>query len=1183
MRCVSLVSVAACLVGMVCRGDGLPVARAPFARHEAAVRPVEFLTFLYRTGPIWSPSKETYRWAELVSGDKSVLVAGSDSRVPGLDGDVGAGFGHLAFYAGKGERQKPGAEFLGEVRLLMKDGASPEKPRASDRLTVDEARSAFTWARAWAANGTNGVFTYTVRADGPARIRATWDAGIDRPTWDRLRLGDRLDVSLSVPDDRPAPHRTEVRTWELNPSDPSKRVTLTLSEPGPSGVLTADFHTSTALVTPPLPETGGVDFWLTDAYDVPPKPGRNLMTNGGFEQGWKGWRTQRGAPLAAVTNRPGVRFAELVPDAHTGRRALRIDMRGEKADMPAFKSAPLALESGRIYTVSAWIRSERGGSVALIPAPEGSMVKQTWPGGRAPRTSFSADRTWTRHAVTFIASSQGTNIQLWSSGGSVWIDDVTVVEGEDAPDATGDPVEARLASADEYNYFHVGQPRQMRLELTGRPSLTGAVSVSVLNFYHETVFRRAYPFALDAQGLGEIRLDALDAAALGTGVFVVRLDYAAADVRWRDYARFTVIAPLDGTHPLAGFFAHFPWFVRGWWFSVLAESADFVAQRMREMGVGATSWQPNATYAQGFWAPYFRTYGIVNKLHALQADLRVRYPDRFGWAKKGRGLAAFTNAVPEELSFIEAEAYRSAREAATNDIYWAFANEEELWHPLIQKARDFDRYFEYQYACWKGLKRGFDERGLTFYYAPTHGTAGYCHPSLHAILDGYREAARKRGFQYTCISVHTYHAIDGSILGPGDREADAEHLLRRLAHYGYPDTTPILFPEGFNILPLHIPDWGAKDWADVYVGTIPSQALGLREALHAGAMARAYLIDLKRYPQLKVDHTWQTRPYMDDAFTPSMFTMVMNTLGRLLPDPRFVGDAHPYPDVRAYCFRPNPTATEGVLALWTSANDVENGLRTGDVLTLDLPVDATFVDLMGNVREPLASQKTPTGVRVPLTPAPLFIRAGDPQALLRAVRAATGGTALARTRRPVPFRLGVPSAGARPDWQKVAAIPLTNAVRGEVSATARLSWGDGALALRVEVAGLKEPTLDLSFDGLADARETAQGGWGPDDCAYRLKGTDVSRTRETNTQFRDGGADGAPLEQAEIAETLTRRWMPTADGGIWEIVLTPRFISPIRCERGCRFGLNVSVSSSEGACSLVPSDRPSDWPLVELK
>ena len=1163
----------------------LPEAWAPFARTAPARREVKFAAFSYRTGKAWAPSKNAYPWAEFISGDKSVLIAGTDSRIAGMrppaEGVTANGFGHVVLYAGKRELRNPGEDCLGEIRFLVKNGGAWNEAWPCDRLVADKEAGTTTFARPWEAEGTNGVFTYTARAAGAGRVEVAWDVGVDRAAWDERRL-DRVFCMFYKPmNGKPTSLSETERRWDVSPEDSVRHITVTMTPIGPQGRIEADFHEATDYQWPPLPKVGGVDFWLSDAYDVPPKPGRDLMTNGGFEQGMKGWRTNRGAPIAAVLNHPGVRFSQIVGEARSGRSALKIDMKGERGDCPAFMSAPLALEPGKRYTASAWIRSDRsrGGGVALVPQPEGEMVKQEWVGGKRPDTACVAGPDWTRISVPFMASEQGTCIQIWPWGGPTWSDDVAVVEGDGADEAVGDPVEARLCSSDECNYFHVGQSRQMRLELYGRAGLSGEVRVSLQNYYHEKIFERPYSFALDAKGFGEVCLRELDAVDLGTGVFVVRLDYAAGAC-WRDYARFTVMAPHDGTHPVAGFFAHFPWFAGGgaYKYAVSGEYADLVATRMREMGIGATSWQPNSSYATGQWAPYYRKYGIVNKHHILQTDLKARYPERFGWGCPG--LAAFTNATPEELSFVEEEAYRSAKEAHPSDVYWTFSNEEELWHPLV-KQKKFDVYFKYQCACYRGLKRGFDERGMDFHYAPTHGTSAYCHPSHYDVMDGYLEAAARQGFRYTCVAVHTYHAVDGSILGAGDRDAGAEHLLGRLAHYGYPESTPILFPEGYNVLPMDIPDWGAKDWADVYHGTIPAQSLGLREALHAGVLARIYIIDLKRYPRLKVDHTWLARPYMDDAFTPYMYTMVMNTLGHVLPDPRFIGEARPYPDVRAYCFRPTPDSTDGVLAVWTSANDVEKGLRAGDVLTMPLPDDASFVDLMGNARAPSAKQRTSSGVRVPLTFAPLFIRSGNPQGLLSAVRQATGGKK-AEKESGGAVCLPARELGTPEDWSRCAPLPLTNGVSGSVSATARIGWTNDKLVLLVEESGAKSPTLDVLIDGLADARSTGLNGPGPDDCAYRFVGASACRTREANTQFRDGGASGLAPTDAEIERTLAREWKPTAAGGCWRIEFASRHVSPVRIERGAKFGLDLRLTASEGCAALSIDGTPRTYPLIEL-
>ena len=124
----------------------LPEAWAPFEQGQPERRTPEFLSFPYRTGKPWAPSKETYAWAEFAAGDKSVLVGGTDARAQGM-GAGGSGFGHLALYAGKNVKLKPGTDFLGEIRFRVKDGGPWNESWKADRLVADPATKTFIWTR----------------------------------------------------------------------------------------------------------------------------------------------------------------------------------------------------------------------------------------------------------------------------------------------------------------------------------------------------------------------------------------------------------------------------------------------------------------------------------------------------------------------------------------------------------------------------------------------------------------------------------------------------------------------------------------------------------------------------------------------------------------------------------------------------------------------------------------------------------------------------------------------------------------------------------------------------------------------------------------------------------------------------------------------------------------------------
>ena len=386
-----------------------------------------------------------------------------------------------------------------------------------------------------------------------------------------------------------------------------------------------------------------------------------------------------------------------------------------------------------------------------------------------------------------------------------------------------------------------------------------------------------------------------------------------------------------------------------------------------------------------------RKYGIVNRLHAVSRELPELYPDlcKPGMPNYPKSL---TNAVPEKVAFIEKAAYEIGMKAAPDDNYWAFYNEEDAEMPAIRYAKTHEErrkvcedWFQYQYACWKGLKKAFDERGIKLMYAPTHGCGGYT-PDWHGrdTMDCYMEVANEHNFRYDFIAIHTYGSIDRSYLGKWDRDEDAAYLLSRMAHYGYPESTPVMFSEGYNMLPFFIPRWGVLAFADVYPhGWTASLDLGWREFLQAGAMARLYIMDLKYWPRVMTSHSWQNRPVADAQMSPVMWNIVPNTLGHLLPSPKFVGNVK-HAGWWAYVFR---QGRYSVAAVWTNDRQVELGRKKGMVLKIALPDDARFVDLMGN-RRAAPPENADGTTSVPLTPAPLFIVSKDAEGLLKACEGA---------------------------------------------------------------------------------------------------------------------------------------------------------------------------------------------------
>ena len=793
--------------------------------------------------------------------------------------------------------------------------------------------------------------------------------------------------------------------------------------------------------------SGIIDFWKEDAVDVPRDPTGNLLANGSFEQGLTGWNYWWNGEPWSVVAATGEPLESITDEAKVGDKALR--MRGSKprGTYETLQSAPISIKPGVPHVLSAWVRraaGEKGKAEISLRADNASQlgIVRGEEGNPAKTTVALEDDEWHFVELAFTSVIGDCKVVLSGGGAAAVVDGVRVERAGNGEWGTGNGragahpasasfavrasrlgdmrtpqcVEGRLVTASEENIVNWGTPINARLVLSGPDGVEGSVRVTVRNFYNETVYDKTFAFKLPENKV--LPLD-FDPAKLGTGVFVLgtefllnvasaagsfgvseKCDFEVSELsktpklheakaiatRYRGpYQRFAILKPLDGRHATANFYVQFPYYEK-------SSNGEKLARYAKSVGYTTTTWEYNALFADEN-APTVklrRKYGISARLHCLSSELAKKYPDRFGPGKEG--LKAFTNAVPEQIEFIEKEAYLAGLGAAADDIWWALWNEEDGQLPTLRNAKSSEaRYaaceswFEYQYACWKGLKKAFDERGLKLMYAPTHGSCNYIHTERREMIDFFMEVAAKHGFHYDFIAVHTYHAIDKSVLGSCDRDEHAAHLFSRMAHYGYPETTPVMFSEGFNNLPFVMQRWNTEVSADNYQNGGPASLdLGWREFLQAGAMARMHIMDLKYWPRVMTSHSWQHRLVADAQMSPFMWNMVPNTLGHLLPSPKFLGDVK-RDGWRAYVFR---QGDYGVAAVWTNERQAELGRKKGMTLELALPDDARFVDLMGNPRSPFPVPRSP--ILLPLTPAPLFIVSRDAERLMKVFENAGG-------------------------------------------------------------------------------------------------------------------------------------------------------------------------------------------------
>ena len=1113
----------------------LPVVPAPFEPTGKARQSIEVLTWNYKSWA-FAPDNEYLVWAELRAGDRSVLAQGEDKRVrkgggSGAGSKSTTGFGRVAVYAGKRAAQKPGDILLESIRLLG-PGEDPKADYkdARDDIQVDRDAKKVTWRRT--LNGK--TYGYEVFATGAGKVAVEYDAAMTATP---------VDVATNMMG----------VTVKIVPPAGKRR-----------GRIAIDLGESAAARFRGTPPTSGVDFWSTDALHVPVKTGRNLLTNPGFEQRMKSWCDPNGNHQIRVDELEqisgGKPLTGITTDARTGRYAMYFKSKGGTCE-PVY-SHPVPIFAGRTYTASFWVKGNSSACYSLEVLPPDfyhkrityQTVKCANPG------NGKTGPEWNRVTKSFTSTGNGVvlGIRSWTDCDLV-IDDFQLEEGDTATDFDPNPAEADLLLSREWNFQPLGEKMNARLALSGRPNLKGEVKVTVSDFYSETLFKKTVPFALDGKGLAEAKLD-LDSAIAESGMFFVRYTFKADGKLWYDYSRFEVAKPLEGKHPTARFFGIFD---ENWCRSGLAPE---LSDRVKALGWGVSTHISIAGTTKGRAAEYMHRAGVVPVLHTVGHEMARFYPGKFGWATPD--FRPFTNVCPEKIRMVYDSAYRCGLECATNDVWWALSNEEELSIPVLKKNRDYDTWAHYQKAAYDGLKKAFDERGLRLLYGPSHGVVGGSKDGGVKALEGYITAAEKLGLKYDFVGVHQAWALDGASIGSwSGRETNLDDLEEMLARHGMQDCY-ILHPENFYMLAQYIPSWGSIDWCDSYQGTLPTHALGNREFFHAGLLARAFVTDLKRYPRLALNHPWMQRFVIDRQLSPSCWGHVANTFGHLLPDPRFVGWAMPLDCVRGYVFR---QGDHGVLAVWTTDNDVEMGVKRGPVLQMDLPPDARYFDLMG-------VERRGDGRNVPLTCAPIFIVAKESRTLLVALETAKcPDLKPAKTRTfaaPQP-QVEVRRCGASgPDWTKVAPLAgCADAGRGIV----KMAWNDEALFIRIEAKD--RGVVRIGFDGIADARKTRARGLGPDDSVYDFSGATIRRVKCVNTQFADDTTQAASDE--EVVRDFRRAFTPNAaGGGVWEIAVVPRFLTPTRLEPGSKAGFGFAAVQSGEEPDL---GDPVDWTLLELK
>lgn len=713
-----------------------------------------------------------------------------------------------------------------------------------------------------------------------------------------------------------------------------------------TGSFTLDFGATAVQSVDAPPPVAGVDFWRNDRTHVPAPTTCNLMPNPSFEQGLRHWTWWFGGGKYVPTDKSAYSVSG---DARFGNTSLLV--RNEGGGM-AIMSFPVPVEKGAAYTVSFHAKSEQDKGflcLGVMSALRTDGSKMGWQEGFKYRHALTTD--WQRYAFTFTSDTAAISLLISPGGAPVRVDGIQVEKGTAPSEYTGPDVEGSLRTSDPDCMLALGQAIEAGFDLSGKPETTGTVEVSLSDYYRETLFRQAFPFALDKDGRATVVLP-FDALNLGTGIFIMRVDYRlAGQPPYSDYYRFSIMDFLANTHATKNLYGNL--------FDLRHTRADDLGRNYRRWGFGSTSYN--------FREPVEALYGIRNFTETIYSFLtpeqRPDYYAAMGWTDRGLPVSTWTEFTPERLARIEDICYDVVKRNPAVPV-WAPTCEIE-GTPLL-RAGNYDEWGKFQVAAFRGIKRA----NPAAIVLPDTGTSGLNRLRGFKEQEGYLRSTQGK-VKWDAMAAHPYGSLDG-VCGADDLDANTAQFIELMKKYGYGPETPIFYTEGFNITDTNIPEWGSGGAYDNYGGGRASYDTGWREFIHAAWVARTYLICLKYWPQVQQFNIWVGAPFFDLHFAPLFVCGVPNTLGHLLANPTYKADIRPVGGIRGYAFEDDQG--RGVAAIWCAMDKVDNGLERGPEMLVKFagPVPE-FIDLMGNLRR---AESKDGMVTIQLTSAPLFLRSG---------------------------------------------------------------------------------------------------------------------------------------------------------------------------------------------------------------
>lgn len=686
------------------------------------------------------------------------------------------------------------------------------------------------------------------------------------------------------------------------------------------------------------PPVGSVDFWERDRLHVQTPITRNRMPNPSFEQGLRYWNWWWGGGKYLPSQQGCYDIAD---EGYVGKHSLWIKPSPSRQPIMSF-SIPVKKKTR--YTISFYAKADKANKTFSLGACcplRGSKYGYQY--GFAQKHKATLD--WKRYSFQYDSDQLALYLLVNGIGGNLWIDGIQIEEADKPTAFTSPNVEGRLLTSHPDNMIEKGDSLNTRFILAGQSGLSGRVELSMTNVFREVVFQDEQSFTLDKDGQAVLPMNVLP-EKFGEGVFVLKARFITQDQpSYCDYYRMDIMDSLENRHAtknLFGTLSHAFRITRG----------DDLLQRFMRWGMGSTSYSSRSQSQEDLLNKY-----RVDNLLCIASDV-LRGPQRDLLKSLKKDLVN----LPEDMAQQVEQAAYDAAMIRPWARHWALCTEIE-GAPLIRQKRFKEYAQKVLIPAYKGFKRA-NPANIVY---PDGGTSGYSMTRGFHQMEGYLKETYGK-VKWDAIAVHPYWNLDGAG-GTHDWDTETKRLIDQMARYGYGPETPIDFTECFNVLPMNIPQWGANMWGDSYLSGKPSYDWGWREYMHASWVCRMFVMSLKHWPQLRSTNIWQSHPYMDLNFKPWAMCKVPNTLGHLLPKPKFIADVRPIGGVRGYAFEDEQGRS--VIAIWCTIDRVEEGMERGPQMLVNFNGKTPqFIDMMGTSR----IAPTENGLTVlQLSPAPIFM------------------------------------------------------------------------------------------------------------------------------------------------------------------------------------------------------------------